>query len=127
MSTDLDVLWALAALVPLGVAAAAWSLQMSCGFCSVEPPEFWHAVTTVVITAFVNVILRFVLQVTETGGGMAAHYLAPAIATAAVIALTLPTGPFSATTIMIVQVVLCALMYYFLCWLAALVTVPFMI
>ena len=53
--SDLDALWTLAALVPLGVAAAAWALQMSCGFCSVEPPEFWHAVTTVVIIAVANV------------------------------------------------------------------------
>ena len=109
------------------VAAAAWSLQMSCGFCSVDPPEFWHAVTTVVVTAFVNVILRFALQMSDAAHGMGPQYVAPAIASAAVISLMLPTGPFSATTITIVQVVLCALMYYALCWLAALVTVPFMI
>lgn len=127
MFSDLDVLWALAALVPLGVAAAAWALQMSCGFCSVDPPEFWHAVTTVVVCAFVNVILRFGLQMTDAGHGIAGEYGAPALATAAVIALMLPTGPFTATTITVVQVVLCALMYYTLCWLAALVTVPFMI
>jgi hypothetical protein len=126
MFGNLDVIWALAALVPLGIAAAAWSLQMSCGFCSIEPPEFWHAVTTVVIIAFTNVILRFVLQVTDQSAGMAPQYLMPAIATAAVIAVMLPTGPFSATTITVVQVVLCALMYYAVCWLCTLVTAPFL-
>jgi hypothetical protein len=126
MMSDLDAVWTLAALVPLAVAAAAWGLQMSCGFCSIEPPEFWHAVTTVVIIAVTNVVLRFVLQMTDTGDGMTAQYLMPAIATSTVIALTLPTGPFYAATITVVQVVLCALMYYAMCWLVTLITVPFM-
>jgi hypothetical protein len=127
MYGNLDVIWALAALVPLGIAAAAWALQMSCGFCSVDPPEFWHAVMTVVIIAFTNVILRFVLQITDQAAGMGPQYLMPGVATAAVIAIMLPTGPFTASTITVVQVVLCALMYYAVCWLCALVTVPFMI
>lgn len=127
MYGNLDVIWALAALVPLGIAAAAWALQMSCGFCSVDPPEFWHAITTVVIIAFTNVILRFVLQLTDQASGMGPQYLMPGIATAAVIAVMLPTGPFSASTITIVQVVLCALMYYALCWLCALVMLPFLV
>jgi hypothetical protein len=126
-SSDLDAVWTLAALVPLAVAAAAWALQMSCGFCSIEPPEFWHAVITVVIIAMANVVLRFVLQMTDSAQGMTPQYVAPAIATATVIALALPTGPFTATTITVVQVVLCALMYYALCWLAALIIVPFAI
>jgi hypothetical protein len=127
MNVNPDVLWALAALVPLVLAAAAWSLQMSCGFCSVEPPEFWHAVITVVVTAFVNVILRFVLQMNDYGGGLGPQYVMPAMASAIVIAIMLPTSPFTATTITIVQVILCALMYYAICWLCALVTLPFMI
>lgn len=127
MYINFDILWALAALVPLVVAAAAWSLQMSCGFCSVEPPEFWHAVTTVVVTAFVNVILRFVLQMNDFGTGLGPQYVMPAMASAIVIAIMLPTSPFTATTITIVQVVLCALMYFTICWLCALVTLPFAI
>jgi hypothetical protein len=127
MNVNPDVLWALAALVPLVLAAAAWSLQMSCGFCSVEPPEFWHAVITVVVTAFVNVILRFVLQMNDYGGGLGPQYVMPAMASAIVIAIMLPTGPFTATTITIVQVILCALMYYAICWVCALVTLPFVI
>jgi hypothetical protein len=125
MFSDLDAVWTLAALVPLAVAAAAWSLQMSCGFCSIDPPEFWHAVTTVVIIAVTNVVLRFVLQSLGASQGMIAQYLAPGVATATVIAISLPTGPFTATTITVVQVVLCALIYYALCWLAALITVPY--
>ncbi len=127
ITTNLDVFWALAALVPIGVATAAWSLQMSCGFCSVEPPQFWHAVTTCVIIAFVNVILRFALQITDGGHGFVEQYLLPALATSAVIALALPTGPFTASTITVVQVVLCASIYYAVCWLCALVTLPFVI
>ena len=86
-----DALWLLAALVPLGVAAAAWALQMSCGFCSVEPPEFWHAVTTVVMIAVANCVLRLVLQMTDSAYGMGPQYLIPALATSAVIALGVPT------------------------------------
>jgi hypothetical protein len=127
MYINFDVLWALAALVPLVLAAAAWSLQMSCGFCSVEPPEFWHAVITVVVTAFVNVILRFVLQMNDYGAGLGPQYVMPAMASAIVIAIMLPTSPFTATTITIVQVILCALMYFTICWLCALVTLPFAI
>ncbi len=126
MWSDLDAVWTAAALVPLAVAAAAWALQMACGFCSIEPPEFWHAVTTVVIVAFANVVLRFVLQMTDSAQGMTPQYFAPAITTAAVIAICLPTGPFTASTITVVQVVLCALMYYAMCWLVTLITAPFM-
>ncbi len=61
---EYDMLWVMAALVPLGVASAAWALQMSCGFCSVEPPEFWLAVTTIVLIATANAVLRMVLQIT---------------------------------------------------------------
>jgi hypothetical protein len=122
---EVDAFWTLAALVPLAIAVAAWALQMSCGFCSVDPPEFWHAVTTVVIVAVANVILRFVLQVNGATHDMTTQYFMPAITTATVLAIALPTAPFTATTITVVQVVLCALIYYALCWLATLVTMPF--
>jgi hypothetical protein len=127
MYNNPDVLWALAALVPLAVAGTAWSLQMSCGFCSVEPPDFWRAVVTVVVIAFVNVILRFILQMNDYGTGLGPQYVMPAMASAIVITIMLPTGPFTATTITIVQVILCALMYFAICWLCALVTLPFVI
>jgi hypothetical protein len=116
-SNDIDQLWLLAALAPLGLAAAAWALQMACGFCSVDPPEFPHAITTVVIIAVANAILRLVLQTMGVGEGIAPEYFAPALATTAVIALSLPTGPFTALTITVVQVALCAMMYFGLAWL----------
>lgn len=121
-----DALWVLAALVPLGVAAAAWALQMSCGFCSVEPPEFWHAVTTVVMIAVANCILRLALQMTGSAYGMGPQYLIPALATSAVIAVALPTTPFSAMTITLVQIILCVLIYFGLAWLQELVVSSFM-
>ena len=125
-SYDVDTLWTLAALAPLAVAAAAWALRMACGFCSVEPPEFWHAVIIVVVIAVTNVVLRFFLQVTDSAHGMGPQYFAPALATSAVIALSLPTGPFSALTITVVQVVLCAMIYYSLGWLQVFVTATLM-
>lgn len=124
---SLDVLWALAALVPLCIAAAAWSLQLSCGFCSIDPPEFRHAVVVVVVTAFVNVILRFGLQMYDYGTGLGPQYVIPVFASGIVITFMLPTGPFTATTITIVQVILCALLYFAICWLWTLVTLPFVI
>lgn len=124
--SDFDALWMLAALVPLMLAAAAWALQMACGFCSVDPPEFWHAVTTVVIVAVVNAVLRFVLQSGDMNYSMASLYLAPFLATGAVITLSLPTGPFTALTITVVQGVLCALIYFGLRWLQAVVAASVM-
>lgn len=125
--SNLDAVWTLAALVPLAVAAAAWALQMACGFCSIDPPEFWHAVTIVVVTAVTNVVLRFVLQATDSGQGIWPEYAAPLAATAVVIAVGLPTGPFTAWTIMIVQVFLCAMIYYCLGWVQTLVTASMLV
>ncbi|HEX6960307.1 MAG TPA: hypothetical protein VF175_00460 [Lacipirellula sp.] len=120
--SNFDALWTLAALVPLAIAAAAWSLQLACGFCSEDPPEFWHAVTTVVIIAIANVILRFILYSNDAAHGIAAEYFAPILASSAVTTVSLPTGPFTALTITVVQMVLCAMMYYGLLWLQAIVT-----
>lgn len=111
------MLWMMAALVPLGVATAAWALQMSCGFCSVEPPEFWHAVTTIVLIAVANAVLRLVLQITDSAYGMAPQYFIPALATSAVIAVALQTTPFTAFTITLVQIVLCAMIFIAVTWL----------
>ncbi len=119
---DTDALWLLAALAPLGIASASWALQMACGFCSVEPPEFSHAVTTVVIMAVANAILRLVLQNMGFSEGIAPQYFAPILAITAVISLSLPTGPFTAFTITVVQLLLCAMMYYGLLWLHAVVS-----
>lgn len=120
--SDFDAVWTLAALVPLAVAAAAWALQLASGFCSVEPPEFWHAVTTVVIIAATNAILRFVLYATGTADGIAAEYFAPLLVTSGIITLSLPTGPFTAITITGVQLIICAAIYYGLLWLQQIVT-----
>jgi len=119
---DRDALWILAALVPLGIASAAWALQMACGFCSVDPPEFSHAVTTVVIIAVANAILRLVLQNTGYGDGIGPEYMAPLLMTTAVISLSLPTSPFVAATITAVELVLCAIIYFGLVWLHTVVT-----
>ncbi|RIK81717.1 MAG: hypothetical protein DCC67_07945 [Planctomycetota bacterium] len=125
--SDFDALWTLAALVPLMMAAAAWALQMACGFCSVDPPEFWHAVTTVVIIAVVNAVLRFLLQSSDADYGMASMYVAPLVATGAVISLSLPAGPFTAMTITVVQGFLCALIYFGLRWLQTVVAASIML
>jgi hypothetical protein len=120
-----DALWTLGALVPLAIAVAAWALQLACGFCSVDPPEFWHAVTTVVIIAVTNVVLRFVLYTADAADGIAAEYFAPLLVTSAVITLSVPTGPFTALTVTLVQLVVCAMMYYGLLWLQAAVATSF--
>ena len=116
-TTNSDAIWTLAALVPLAIAVASWALQMASGFCSVDPPEFWHAVTTVVIIAVINSVMRFVLHAADASQGIAPQYAAPILVTAAVITLSLPTGPFTALTIAVVQLVLCAAVFYTLLWL----------
>lgn len=123
---EYDALWMLAALVPVALAAAAWALQMSCGFCSVEPPEFTHAVSMVVMIAIANATLRLVLQMTGSAYGMAPQYLIPMLITGAVIAIALPTTPFSALTITIVQIVLCALIYVAFAWVQEAAITSFM-
>lgn len=123
---EYDALWILAALVPVALAAAAWALQMSCGFCSVEPPEFTHAVSMVVMIAIANATLRLVLQITGSAYGMAPQYLIPALVTSAVVAVALPTTPFSAMTITIVQIVLCALIYVAFAWVQEAAVASFM-
>jgi hypothetical protein len=119
--SNADELWVLAALVPLGLAAAAWALQMACGFCSTDPPEFPHAITTVVIVAVANAILRLILQTAGLGEGIGPEYVAPALTTTTIIAISLPTGPFTALTITAVQLVLCTVMYFGLAWLHTIV------
>lgn len=123
---EYDMLWVMAALVPLGVASAAWALQMSCGFCSVEPPEFWHAVTTIVLIAIANAVLRLVLQITGSAYGMAPQYFIPALTTSAVIAIALPTSPVTALSITMVQLVLCALIFIAVAWLKDAAVTSFM-
>lgn len=119
---DLHSLWLLAAAVSAAIAAAAWALQMACGFCSVEPPSFTHSVVTIVIIVASNVVLRVILQLLGDGEGVTAEYLAPAASVAIVICLSLPTGPFSAATIAVVQLALCAMMYYVAGWCANVLT-----
>lgn len=123
---EYDMLWVMAALVPLGVASAAWALQMSCGFCSIEPPEFWHAVTTIVLIAIANAVLRMVLQITGSAYGMAPQYFIPALTTGAIIAIALPTSPVTALAITAVQIVLCALIFIAVAWLKDAAVTSFM-
>lgn len=122
---DLNSLWVLAAAVSVAIAAAAWALQMACGFCSVEPPSFTHAVVTVVIIVVSNVLLRVLMQVCGVADGVTAHYVAPALAVSTVIAVSVHAGPFTAVTIAGVQLVLCASMYYVAGWCATIVTMSF--
>jgi hypothetical protein len=119
---DLNSLWVLAAAVSAAIAVAAWALQLACGFCSVEPPTFTRSVVTVVIMVACNVLLRVVLQLASASEGIWADYAAPAIAVSAVISICVPAGPFTALTIAVVQVALCALMYLMAGWCATLLT-----
>jgi hypothetical protein len=116
-TTHSDAIWTLAALVPLAIAVASWALQMASGFCSVDPPEFWHAVTTVVIIAVINSVLRLALNAADASQGIVPQYVAPILVTGAVITLSIPTGPFTAVTIAVVQLILCAAIFYTLLWL----------
>lgn len=119
---DLNSLWVLAAGASVAIAAASWALQMSCGFCSIEPPSFPHSVAIVVIIALANVFLQFVLQVLGSSGGLAGDYVAPALAATLVLAIGVPAPPFTALTITAVQIVLCGLMYFVAGWAASVMT-----
>ena len=109
---DLDPAFALAILIPAGLLIAAWALQMACSFSSVEPPEFFQAVLSVIVICIANVVLHFFLQVTQVPPGLESYLLAPLLTTMVIIALSVQTGPFSALLVTVVHLFICGATFY---------------
>ncbi|MEM9657848.1 MAG: hypothetical protein AAF961_05750 [Planctomycetota bacterium] len=121
---DLDTAWMLVVVAPALLAVASWALQLASGFCAVKPPEFWHAVLTIIAAGVANVALRLILLAFGVTQPAPVQALSVAFTTAIVVALSLPTGPISALTITIVQAVICVLVYLAVGWVGTHVIVP---
>ena len=117
MLRELDPFWVLVVGLPITLAVAAWALQIACGFCTVDPPKFWHAVMIVFVGGSANIALRYFLPLMGVAQGFATETAAGALSAALVIAVSLPTGPFTALTILVVQGALCGIIYTELAWL----------
>lgn len=121
-SSDVNSLWAVAAAVCAAIAITAWTLQMACGFCSIEPPTYTHAVFVIVVVIAANVLLHAGFSLVGMDDGPIVNYLAPLAAVSAIVSLSVPTNPLTAITITIVQVTLSALLYFFAGWCAHFLT-----
>ena len=109
--SDLNPIFLLAVLLPLGVLITGRALQAACRVCSVKPPDFWHSVLTVVMICISNIVLRFWLGVSEVPADFGTQFVAPAVITALVIAISIRTSPLAAFNVTLVHGVLCGLIY----------------
>lgn len=104
--------------VPAALLVAAWTLQIACEFCTVSRPPLWHAISIVIVGVAMNIALRYFLPVMGFSPGFATEALAALLTSAMVIVVSVRTGPFTAVTIVVVQAVLCGVIYSGLAWLA---------
>lgn len=109
LSLDEKALFAVAA--PFFILAAAWTLRVACWVCSVETPEFGHALLTLLAVIGANIGMRALLHFTEVPTTMFTQYAAPTLVSAGVIAVCLATGPYAALLISVVHAVLTAAAY----------------
>jgi len=120
---DLDTAWMLVVVAPTLLLIGAWTLQVASGFCTAKPPEFWHAVLTVIAAGVANVALRLILLSLGVEQPAPVQAMTAVIMTAIVVALSLPTGPISAVSITIVQAAFCVLLYLAIGWIGTHVVV----
>lgn len=99
------------ALLPVGLAVAAWALQMACVVSDVEPPDYWQSLLCVVLIATSNVVLRFWINTSVSHPGLGYQVLWPLAMSAAIIAVMVRTGPFSAVVVTVCEGALCAGLY----------------
>ena len=113
--------WAIA--IPVSLAVAAWALKIACAICSVESPEFWQSVVTVIVVCAANAIWRYYLEISLFPLGLGTHLIAPIVITVAILAISLATDLGSALMIASVQICICAAIYLTLTTLDGLVLV----
>lgn len=109
--SNLDPTFVVVVLLPLAAVIGGWALRVACSVCSVEPPDFWHAVLAVVIICVANIVLRFWLRVIQAPIDFSTQFVAPVVVTGLVISMSVRTGPWSACKVTFVHGILCALLY----------------
>ena len=100
-------------LTPLALAVAGWTLQMACAISAVEPPDYWQSLLCVFLVSVANVLLRFWVNISVPDPGLGYQLLWPLGMTAAIIAVMVRVGPFSAVVVAICQGAICAGIYLF--------------
>lgn len=107
----LDPMLVFLVLLPMAALIAAWALRVSCNICDLDPPDYLHCLLAVVIVAVANVVLRFWLRINDGPVSFEAQVLAPLATTVLVLAMSIRTGPINACKVMVVQGILCGMLY----------------
>jgi hypothetical protein len=111
MVNQLDPALVFLVLLPLGLAIAAWALQMACAVSDVEPPDYWQSLLCIVLIVVANVVLRFWVNISVPHPGLGYHVLWPLGMTSAIVAVMVRTGPMSAIVVTVCEGALCAGLY----------------
>lgn len=98
-------------LVPVGLAIAAWALQMACAVAAVDPPDYWQSMLCMVLITVANVLLRYWVNISVRDPGLGYQLLIPLGMTAAIIAVMVRVGPVSAVVVTLCQGAICAGLY----------------
>jgi hypothetical protein len=98
-------------VVPVGLAVAAWALQMACAVSAVDPPDYWQSLLCVVLAVVANVILRFWVNISVPDPGLGYHLLLPLGMTTAIVAVMARVGPISAVVVTVCEGAICAGIY----------------
>ncbi len=99
-------------LLPLAVAAAAWSLRMASAICAVRVLDFLPAAAVVVVSILTNFGLRILFQSNAMPLGLTTQLLVMLLTTAVIVAVSVRTTIFTAAAVTITQIFLCGLMYF---------------
>jgi hypothetical protein len=98
-------------VVPVGLAVAAWTLQMACAIAAVDPPDYWQSMLCIVLVAVANVILRYWINVSVPDPALGYRVILPLGMTAAIVAVMVRVGPLSAVVVTVCEGAICAGIY----------------
>ena len=98
-------------VVPLGLAIAAWALQMACSVSSVQTPDYWQSLLCVILAVIANVVVRFWVNTSVPNAGLVYQFLVPLGVTVAIVAIMVRVGPISAMLVTISSGAICAGIY----------------
>jgi uncharacterized membrane protein YwzB len=107
----LDPAFVFLVVLPVGVAIAAWALQMACKLAAVDPPDYWQCMLCIVLVAIANVVLRYWINVSVPDPGLGYRLLLPLGTTAAIVAIMVRVGPVSAVVVTVCEGAICAGIY----------------
>lgn len=95
----------------LGMATAAWLLQMACAVAAVDPPDYWQSLLCVFLVVVSNVILRFWVNTSVADPDLGTQLVWPLVMTAGIVAVMVRTGPLSAMVVTACEGIFCAGLY----------------